>query len=75
MPIITIYLTDEQYLKVKETLSYNGKIDLEEETLSGSTLEIGLVAGIAIMNVSGYKNEDIGFVRVEFSDLVNSSST
>lgn len=74
MQTITIHLTDDQYSKVKEILSHNSSIDLEEETLGGSTLEIELVAGIAIMNVSGYKNEDIGFVRVEFSDSENSST-
>ncbi|MCA4781326.1 MULTISPECIES: hypothetical protein [Empedobacter] len=65
MPIITIELSDEQLKKVKETLSYNGNLDLKEETFNGSSIELDLLPFIHMMTVKGYKEEYIGAVFVE----------
>jgi len=66
MPQIIITLSDEQMQLLKETLSYNGNLDLAEETFSGSGLDIGLTPFGNTLMVTGYKNEDLGFVQVEF---------
>jgi len=64
MPEIIIKITDEQLEKVKETLNYNGNLDLEGETFNGSSLEIDLLPFIHMMTVKGYKEEYIGDVEV-----------
>ena len=65
MPEITITLTDEQLEKVRETLNYNGSLDLSEETFNGTSIEIDLLPFTHMMTVKGYKDEFIGDVFVE----------
>ncbi|MBO6213589.1 hypothetical protein [Algoriella sp.] len=65
MPEITITLTDEQLEKVRETLNYNGSLDLSEETFNGTSIEIDLLPFTHMMTVKGYKEEFIGDVFVE----------
>lgn len=64
MPEIIIKISDEQLKKVKETLSYNGSLDLSEETFSGSSIEIDILPFIKMMTVKGYKEEYIGDVEL-----------
>ncbi|MGV0936378.1 hypothetical protein ACTS91_06785 [Empedobacter falsenii] len=64
MPEIIIKISDEQLKKVKETLSYNGSLDLSEETFSGSSIEIDILPFIIMMTVKGYKEEYIGDVEL-----------
>lgn len=65
MPEIIIKISDEQLEKIKETLNYNGSLDLSEETFNGSSIEIDLLPFIHMMKVKGYKEEYIGDVFVE----------
>ena len=65
MTEITITLTDEQLEKVRETLNYNGSLDLSEETFNGTSIEIDLLPFTHMMTVKGYKDEFIGDVFVE----------
>lgn len=64
MPEIIIKISDEQLEKIKETLNYNGSLDLSEETFDGSSIEIDLLPFIHMMTVKGYKEEYIGDVEV-----------
>ena len=64
MAEIIIKISDEQLKKVKETLSYNGSLDLSEETFSGSSIEIDILPFIIMMTVKGYKEEYIGDVEL-----------
>ncbi|SFN16685.1 hypothetical protein SAMN05421738_107161 [Algoriella xinjiangensis] len=64
MPEIIIKISDEQLEKIKETLNYNGSLDLSEETFNGSSIEIDLLPFIHMMTVKGYKEEYIGDVQV-----------
>lgn len=64
MPEIIIKILDEQLEKIKETLNYNGSLDLSEETFNGSSIEIDLLPFIHMMTVKGYKEEFIGDVEV-----------
>ncbi|MBB1137956.1 hypothetical protein [Myroides sp. WP-1] len=42
MPFLFIELDDKQLKKVKQIISDNGRLDLENETFSGSTLQIDM---------------------------------
>lgn len=64
MPEIIIKISDQQLEKIKETLNYNGSLDLSEETFNGSSIEIDLLPFIHMMTIKGYKEEYIGDVQV-----------
>jgi len=64
MPEIIIKISDQQLEKIKETLNYNGSLDLSEETFNGSSIEIDLLPFIHTMTIKGYKEEYIGDVQV-----------
>ncbi|WP_312554612.1 hypothetical protein [Empedobacter brevis] len=64
MPEIIIKITEEQLEKIKETLNYNGSLDLSEETFNGSSIEIDILPFINMMTVKGYKEEFIGDVEL-----------
>jgi hypothetical protein len=66
MPEIIIHLTDKEFKKVKNTISYNGKTDLEHETFSGTELKIGLTPFGNFLQVKGYITCEIENVLVEF---------
>ncbi|WP_313375258.1 hypothetical protein [Chishuiella sp.] len=68
MPTITIELSDEQLEKIKETLNYNGTLDLGGETFNGSSIEIDLLPFTHMMTVKGYKEEFIGDVTVKIPE-------
>lgn len=65
MPEIIIHLTDKEFEKIQNSISHNGKTDLEHETFSGTELKIGLTPFGNFLEVKGYTNCEIDNVLVE----------
>lgn len=66
MPEIIIHLTDQEFDIVKNTISYNGRTDLEHETFSGTEINIALSPFGNTLEIKGYKNCEIEDVGIEF---------
>lgn len=66
MPQIIIHLTDGEFQKALETLQYNGKIDLENETFSGTDINVAMSPYGSFLTINGYQKCEIENVWVEF---------
>ena len=68
MPQIIIHLTDDEFQKIKETLRYNGKIDLDNETFSGTEIKVAMSPYGNFLTLKGYQQCEIENVSVEFKN-------
>ena len=66
MPQIIIHLDDDEFQKVQETLQQNGKIDLDNETFSGTEIKVAMSPYGNSLTLKGYQQCEIENVCVEF---------
>jgi hypothetical protein len=67
-PKLIVHLDEQQLEQLKSILNYNGKVDLENETFSGTELKIMMSPMGHFLEASGYQKCDIGNVCVELND-------
>lgn len=72
MPQIIIHLTDVEFRKVQEALQYNGKTDLENETFSGTEINVAMSPYGNFLTLKGYQQCEIENVSVEFNNKMQS---
>lgn len=68
MPQIIIDLTEEEYKKIKKTINYNKKNDLDNESFSGTEIKIEMSPFGNFLKIKGYNECEIEFVGVEFRE-------
>lgn len=65
MPKIIIHIDKNQLKQIESVMKNNGQTDSENETFSGTEINISMSAFGHFLEVSGYKSKDLGNVVVE----------
>lgn len=66
MPQIIIDLTEEEYQKIKKTINYNKKNDLDNESFSGTEIKIEMSPFGNFLKIKGYNECEIQNVGIQF---------
>lgn len=66
MPQIIIDLNEEDYKKIKKTINYNKKNDLDNESFSGTEIRIEMSPFGNFLQIKGYSECEIQNVGILF---------